>query len=131
MWSSSGNRGSRRRRSKAGSAFSKGISQARASIATFPTSVNDIPLALTLGLPRDGGFGALLTAFGSFGNTEDFPPPLGRLELEEFNTPPCLESADTGPFFHNHTVKDLESAVAFLRERSRSRPAFQGRLRSR
>ena len=24
-----------------------------------------------------------------------------------------LESADTGPFFHNHTVKDLESAVAF------------------
>jgi cytochrome c peroxidase len=79
----------------------------------FPTSVNDIPLALTLGLPRDGGFGALLTAFGSFGNTEDFPPPLGRLELEEFNTPPVVESADTGPFFHNHTVKDLESAVAF------------------
>ena len=24
-----------------------------------------------------------------------------------------VESADTGPFFHNHTVKDLESAVAF------------------
>ena len=79
----------------------------------FTTSVNDIPLALALGLPRDGGFGALLTAFGSFGNTEDFPPPLGRLELEEFNTPPVVESADTGPFFHNHTVKDLESAVAF------------------
>ena len=67
----------------------------------FTTSVNDIPLALALGLPRDGGFGALLTAFGSFGNAE------------EFNTPPVVESADTGPFFHNHTVKDLESAVAF------------------
>ena len=24
-----------------------------------------------------------------------------------------MESADTGPFFHNHTVTDLESAVAF------------------
>jgi hypothetical protein len=79
----------------------------------FTTSVNDIPLALALGLPRDGGFGVLLTAFGSFGNTEDLPPPFGRLELEEFNTPPVVESADTGPFFHNHTVKDLESAVAF------------------
>jgi hypothetical protein len=79
----------------------------------FTTAVNDIPLALALGLPRDGGFGALLTAFGSFGNTEDLPAPFGRLELEEFNSPPVVESADTGPFFHNHTVKDLESAVAF------------------
>jgi cytochrome c peroxidase len=24
-----------------------------------------------------------------------------------------VESADTGPFFHNHTVPDLEAAVAF------------------
>ena len=31
-----------------------------------------------------------------------------------------VESADTGPFFHNHTVKDLESAVAFY-----GTPAFQ------
>ena len=31
-----------------------------------------------------------------------------------------MESADTGPFFHNHTVKDLESAVAFY-----GTPAFQ------
>jgi cytochrome c peroxidase len=86
----------------------------------FTTSVNDIPLALALGLPRDGGFGLLLTAFGSLGNTEDLPPPFGRLELEEFNTPPVVESADTGPFFHNHTITDLESAVAFY-----GTPAFQ------
>ena len=58
--------------------------------------------------------------FGSFGNTDDLPPPFGHLELEEFNSPPVVESADTGPFFHNHTVRDLESAVAFY-----GTPAFQ------
>ena len=58
--------------------------------------------------------------FGSFGNTDDLPPPFGHLEFEEFNSPPVVESADTGPFFHNHTVKDLESAVAFY-----GTPAFQ------
>jgi cytochrome c peroxidase len=82
------------------------------SIAS-PTNANEIPLALTLGLPRDGGFGQVPTIFGSFGNTEDLPPPFGHLEIEEFNSPPVVESADTGPFFHNHTVGDLESAVAF------------------
>ena len=77
------------------------------------TNVNDIPRALLLGLPRDGGFGQIPTVFGSFGNTDDLPPPFGHLELEEFNSPPVVESADTGPFFHNHTVSDLESSVAF------------------
>jgi len=87
------------------------------------TNANETPLALALGLPRDGGFGQVLTTFGSFGNTDDFPPPLGHLEFEEFNSPPVVESADTGPFFHNHTVTDLESAVAFY-----GTPAFQNSL---
>lgn len=87
------------------------------------TSVNDTPLALQLGLPRDGGFGTIQTAFGSFGNTEDLPPPFGRLEIEEFNVPPVVESADTGPFFHNHSARDLESAVAFY-----GTAAFQGSI---
>ena len=82
------------------------------NIAT-PTNANEIPLALTLGLPRDGGFGQVPTIFGSFGNTDDLPPPFGHLEIEEFNSPPIVESADTGPFFHNHTVPNLEAAVAF------------------
>ena len=30
-----------------------------------------------------------------------------------FNSPSLVEAADTAPFFHNHTVPDLESAVAF------------------
>jgi hypothetical protein len=78
-----------------------------------PTNVNETPLALSLSLPRDGGFGQVPTVFGSFGNTDDLPPPFGHFEIEEFNSPPVVESADTGPFFHNHTVADLESAVAF------------------
>ena len=87
-----------------------------------PTNVNETPVALNLGakLPRDGGFGLLPLQIGSFGNTDDLPEPFGHLEIEEFNTPPLVESADTAPFFHNHTVKDLESAVAFY-----GTPAFQ------
>jgi len=90
------------------------------------TNVNETPLALALNLPRDGGFGQILTVFGSFGNTDDLPPPFGHLELEEFNSPPVVESPDTGPFFHNHTVKDLESAVAFY-----GTPAFQSSITGR
>ena len=84
------------------------------------TNVNETPKALALNLPRDGGFGQILTLFGSWGNTDDLPPPFGHLEFEEFNSPPVVESADTGPFFHNHTVADLESAIAFY-----GTPAFQ------
>ena len=67
------------------------------------------------GLPRDGGFGQVPTVFGSFGNTDDLPPPFGHFEIEEFNSPPVVESADTGPFFHNHMIPDLESASSVLR----------------
>jgi hypothetical protein len=83
-----------------------------------PTNVNETPLALALGLPRDGGFGVLTLPAGGFGNFR----VLGgvRIPFEEFNTPPLVESADTAPFFHNHTVKDLESAIAFY-----GTPAFQ------
>jgi hypothetical protein len=30
-----------------------------------------------------------------------------------FNTPPLVESADAGPFFHNNAVETIEGAVAF------------------
>ena len=30
-----------------------------------------------------------------------------------FNTPPLVEAADTGPFFHNNSVATLEAAVGF------------------
>jgi hypothetical protein len=31
-----------------------------------------------------------------------------------FNTPPLVESADTGPFFHNNAIETMEGAVAFF-----------------
>jgi len=76
-----------------------------------PTNANETPVALTLGLPRDGGFGVLPMPAGGFGNFRVVGS--ARIPFEEFNTPPVVESADAAPFFHNHTVKDLESAVAF------------------
>jgi len=30
-----------------------------------------------------------------------------------FNTPPLVEAAETGPFFHNNSVETIEGAVAF------------------
>ncbi len=88
-----------------------------------PVNVNETPLALSLGLPRDGGFGVLPTPLGGFGNFAAIPA--GLFPLEEFNAPPLVEAADTAPFFHNHTVADLESAVAFY-----GTPAFKDSLSS-
>ena len=87
--------------------------------ASAPTNVNETPFALDLRLPRDGGFGLLLLPTGGFGNFGDVPF-LGTRPFEEHNSPPLVEAADTSPFFHNHTLKDLESAVAFY-----GTPAFQ------
>ena len=65
--------------------------------ASFNTGVEDLPdhPALLAGepKPRDDGFGI---------------PGDGT-----FNTPPLVEAADTGPFFHNNAVETIEGAVAF------------------
>ncbi len=63
----------------------------------FDTGVENLPdqpadLTGELVPPDDG--------FGSPGNGE-------------FNTPPLVEAADTGPFFHNNSVETIEGAVAF------------------
>ena len=50
--------------------------------------------------PRDGGFLRNVNPRGGFGN--------GR-----FNVPVVVESADTGPFFHNNSAATIEEAVAF------------------
>ena len=63
----------------------------------FNTGVEDLPdqPAKLTGekVPEDDGFGT---------------PGNG-----EFNTPPLVEAADTGPFFHNNSVETIELAVAF------------------
>ena len=63
----------------------------------FDTGVEDLP-----DQPAD------LTA-------ERVPPDdgFGNPGNGEFNTPPLVEAADTGPFFHNNSVETIEGAVAF------------------
>src|SRR3990172_327765 len=63
----------------------------------FNTGIEDLPdqPARLTGerVPRDDGFGT---------------PGDGT-----FNTPPLVEAADTGPFFHNNAIETIEGAVAF------------------
>lgn len=65
--------------------------------ASFDTGVEDLPdqPADLTGerVPRDDGF--------------------GRPGDGSFNTPPLVEAADTGPFFHNNAVATLEAAIGF------------------
>lgn len=65
--------------------------------ANFNTGVEDLPdqPARLTGekVPRDDGLGT---------------PGDGT-----FNTPPLVEAADTGPFFHNDAIETIEGAVAF------------------
>jgi mono/diheme cytochrome c family protein len=64
----------------------------------FNTGVESARNAALAVFPRDGGFlGAPLNADGSFGNGT-------------FNTPPLVEAADTGPFFHTDTTVSGASA---------------------
>ncbi len=65
--------------------------------ANFDTGVEDLPDQpadlVEPDIPADDGFGI---------------PGDGT-----FNTPPLVEAADTGPFFHDNAVDTLEAAVAF------------------
>ena len=65
--------------------------------ANFNTGVEDLPdqpadLSGELNPPDDG---------------------FGRPGDGTFNTPPLVEAADTGPFFHNNAIETIEGAVGF------------------
>jgi cytochrome c peroxidase len=63
------------------------------------TPVNDT----TRRLPRDGGFG----------QTPGEGPAADGFGDGTFNTPPAIEAADTGPFFHDNSISTIEGVVAF------------------
>ncbi len=71
---------------------------------TFNTGVEILPNhpARPTGepMPPDGGFGKNPRVEGGFGDGS-------------FDTPPLVEAADTGPFFHNNAVQTIEEAVDF------------------
>lgn len=68
----------------------------------FDTGVEEVPHPgrAIVDFPGDGGLGTELNSEGTFGDGT-------------FNTTPLVEAADTGPFFHNHVIGELEDAVAF------------------
>jgi hypothetical protein len=77
--------------------------------------VNSLGLDLTPGfpqnrVPRDGGFGA--TGDPTMAGTGTGSVVVG-FGTGSFNTPPVVEAADSGPFFHDNSVKTIEGAVAF------------------
>jgi hypothetical protein len=76
--------------------------------ANFNTNVEQLPsqpadLVTPAQLnPPDGGFG------------QGAPPPgVFGFGNGSFNTPPLVEAADTGPFFHNNSILTIEGAVDF------------------
>jgi cytochrome c peroxidase len=64
----------------------------------FNTGVETARSLTLIGIPVDGGFGA----------TQD--SPLGGFGDDTFNTPPLIEAADTGPFFHTDVTISGASA---------------------
>lgn len=83
--------------------------------ANFDTGVErlvDQPARLVRRFPCDGGFG------------RDANPRCGpdrnrrSFGNNEFNTPPLVEAADTGPLFHNNAIKTIEGGVAFYNSRA-------------
>lgn len=70
----------------------------------FSTGVEStrVPAVDSANIPHDGGFGQ--------GNTSPFPGAFGD---GKFNTPPLIEAADTGPFFHTNAFTTIEDAVRF------------------
>jgi cytochrome c peroxidase len=95
--------------SNAGANLASGINQ------NFNTGVETVRLGIldVQGIPFDGGFGGQgLASFNFDANGDGTNDSFGN---GAFNTPPLVEAADTGPFFHTNAFDTIEEAVAFYR----------------
>jgi len=74
----------------------------------FETGIEQLahPARAVRDFPPDGGFGTEPRDLDGDGAPDVFGDGT-------FNTPPLVEAADTGPFFHNNQFASLEDAVAF------------------
>jgi len=71
----------------------------------------------TQNIPFDGGFGGPgVTSFNFDASGDGILDSYGN---GSFNTPPLIEAADTGPFFHTNAFTTIESAITFY-----TTPAF-------
>jgi len=85
----------------------------------FDTGVERVRIAdlNTAGIPSDGGFGGQgLASFNHDANNDTINDSFGN---GTFNTPPLIEAADTGPFFHTNAFATIEDAITFY-----TTPAF-------
>jgi cytochrome c553 len=73
----------------------------------FNTGVENARISTlnSLGIPTDGGFGTAACS-PSVGNNNCFGNG-------SFNTPPLIESVDTGPFFHTNAFNTIEDGIGF------------------
>lgn len=97
----------------AGANLASGVNQ------NFNTGVERARLAIldTQGIPFDGGFGGGgLTSFNFDSNGDSVNDSFGN---GQFNTPPLIEAADTGPFFHTNAFETIEDSISFY-----TTPAF-------
>jgi hypothetical protein len=89
------------------------LSPAGTRNANFNTNVEELvhPAQNVESFPCDGGLGT-----GSPpGTSSPCGPNLASTGFGDrtFNTPPLVEAADTGPFFHNNVITTIEDAVDF------------------
>lgn len=79
----------------------------------FNTGVENarIPFLNQIGIPRDGGFGGQNLL--NFNHDSDGDGILDSFGNGTFNTPPLIEAADTGPFFHANLFASIEAAIGF------------------
>jgi cytochrome c peroxidase len=79
----------------------------------FDTGVEKsrLPELNAQGIPHDGGFGG--QGLASFNHDADGDGILDSFGDGTFNTPPLIEAADTGPFFHTNAFNTIEDAIGF------------------
>jgi cytochrome c peroxidase len=79
----------------------------------FNTGVENLRIAEldAQGIPSDGGFGG--AGLASFNFDSDGDGTLDSFGNGTFSTPPLIEAADTGPFFHTNAFETIEDAIGF------------------
>jgi cytochrome c peroxidase len=80
----------------------------------FDTGVETVRVSdlNAMGIPHDGGFGGAAPG-APFNHDADGNGINDSFGKGTFSTPPLIEAADTGPFFHTNAFENIEQAIAF------------------
>lgn len=91
-----------------------GASTAAGFNRNFDTGIETVRIAdlNTLGIPHDGGFGGAAPGV-PFNHDSDGNGINDSYGNGTFSTPPLVEAADSGPFFHTNAFETIEEAITF------------------